>query len=84
MFRICWTRYSPHSGGAAGCSHSASGGRIQDTLGRPPLFTSLWKVPGKVGVMPLAISSRSVMLNGSLKCLKYGSTSRPRRPVGSP
>ena len=46
MFRICWTRYSPHSGGAAGCSHSASGGTIQETLGRVPLLTSLWKSPG--------------------------------------
>jgi hypothetical protein len=64
MLRICWTRYSPHSGGAAGCSHSASGGTIQETLGRLPLFTSLSKSPGKLGVRPLAISSRPVRLNG--------------------
>jgi hypothetical protein len=40
VFRTCWTRYSPYSGGAAGCSHSASGGMIHDTDGSLPDLTS--------------------------------------------
>src|ERR1700761_9760616 len=40
VFSTCWTRYSPYSGGAAGCSHSASGEMIHDTEGSWPDLTS--------------------------------------------
>src|SRR6202451_4549220 len=43
---ICWTRNSPNSGGAAGCSHSARGGRIHDTEGSVPVATSAAKSAG--------------------------------------
>ena len=46
MFNTCWTKYSPYYGGAAGCSHSATGGTIQETLGRVPVVMSLWKSAG--------------------------------------
>ena len=40
------TRFSPYSGGAAGCSHWASGGMIHDTAGRVPAATSAWNDAG--------------------------------------
>src|ERR1700761_7736301 len=47
VVRICWTRYSPYSGGAAGCSHSASGEMIHDTEGSWPDLTSAANEAGR-------------------------------------
>ena len=41
-----WIRCSPYPGGAAGCSHCASGGKIHDTAGSLPDWTSWLKSSG--------------------------------------
>ena len=68
--RVSWTKFSPYSGGAAGCSHWASGGMIQDTAGSRPAATSSWKSSGQDGVSALLVSSNPVTESGSVKALK--------------
>ena len=46
VWRTWLVRYSPYSGGAAGCSHSASGDMIQETEGKVPAATSATKDAG--------------------------------------
>jgi hypothetical protein len=62
----CCTRYSPYSGGAAGCSHSASGGMIHDTAGSVPVATSVWNEAGYEGVNAREVSAAPVGVVGSL------------------
>src|SRR5579872_633726 len=82
VLRICWTRYSPYSGGAAGCSHIASGVWIQDTAGSAPLATSATKSAGYTGRSPFSGKS-SCDGDGSTNCLKYGSGDSSTSEVGS-
>src|ERR1700722_1468982 len=72
VLRISCTRYSPYSGGAAGCSHSASGGMIHETCGRLPLATSATNDAGYCGASACSKSAASLGFDGAQKVEKYG------------
>ena len=79
MFRICWTRYSPHSGGAAGCSHSASGGTIQETLGQAAALHVALEGAGEGRGDALGDQLEAGEAERVAVVLEVGSTPRPRQ-----
>src|ERR1700684_52942 len=81
--RICWTRYSPYSGGAAGGSHSASGGIIHDTAGSLLVATSSANEAGYVGTVAWLAMAVSLGVVGFQKVLKYGKGLSSNNAVGS-